>query len=113
VLSSYSLGEIICNRGSNGRIVKWLAELGEFDIEFFPRLAIKSPILANFVSQRTEIQMPPPEERPEHWKIYLTTHLTSKVQEQECYSSLLRESISNTSYKYIIRPPTMEQSTRL
>jgi hypothetical protein len=69
VLSSFPLGEIIGNRDINGRIVKWLVELGEFKIEFCPRQAIKSQILANFVSQWREIQMPP-KERPEHWIMY-------------------------------------------
>jgi hypothetical protein len=70
VPSSLPLGEIICNRDANGRIVKWSVELGEFDIEFCPRQAIKSHILADFVSEWTEIQMPPPKERPEHWIMY-------------------------------------------
>jgi hypothetical protein len=39
---SFPLGEIIRNRDANGRIVKWSVELGEFEIEFFPRQAIKS-----------------------------------------------------------------------
>jgi hypothetical protein len=66
VLSSFPLGEIILNRDANGCIVKWSDELGEFEIEFCPRQAIKSQMLANFVSEWTEIQMPPPKERPEH-----------------------------------------------
>jgi ribonuclease HI len=67
VPSSFPLGEIIRNRDANGRIVKWSVELGEFEIEFCPRQAIKSQILADFVSEWTEIQMPPPKERPEYW----------------------------------------------
>jgi hypothetical protein len=51
VPSSFPLGEIIRNRDANGRIVKWSVELAEFDIEFFPRQAIKSQILADFVSE--------------------------------------------------------------
>jgi hypothetical protein len=70
VLSSFTLGEIIRNRDANGHIVKWSVELGEFDIEFCPRQAIKSQILADFVSEWTKIQMPPPKERPEHWIMY-------------------------------------------
>jgi hypothetical protein len=31
---------------------------------------IKSQILADFVSEWTEIQMPPPKEWPEHWIMY-------------------------------------------
>jgi ribonuclease HI len=64
------LGHIILNRDANGRIVKWSIELGEFEIEFCPRQAIKSQILADFVSKCTEIMMPPPKERPEHWIMY-------------------------------------------
>jgi hypothetical protein len=70
VLSSFPLGEVIGNRDANVRIVKWSVELGEFEIEFFPRQAIKSQILADFVSEWTKIQMPPPKERPEHWIMY-------------------------------------------
>jgi hypothetical protein len=55
VLSSFPLGEIIRNHDANGRIVKWSVELGEFDIEFCPRQAIKSQILADFVFKWTEI----------------------------------------------------------
>jgi hypothetical protein len=51
VPSSSPLGEIICNCDANGRIVKWSVELGEFEIEFCPRQAIKSQILADFVSE--------------------------------------------------------------
>jgi hypothetical protein len=64
------LGEIIRNLDANDRIVKWSVELGEFEIEFCPMQAIKSQILADFVSEWTEIQMPPPQERPEHWIMY-------------------------------------------
>jgi hypothetical protein len=64
------LGEIIRNRDTNDRIFRWSVELGEFEIEFCPRQAIKSPILTDFVSEWTEIQMPPPKERSEHWIMY-------------------------------------------
>jgi hypothetical protein len=64
------LGEIIRNCDANDRIVEWSVDLGEFEIEFCPKQAIKSQILAGFVSESTEIQMPPPKKRPEHWIMY-------------------------------------------
>jgi hypothetical protein len=70
VLSSFPLGEIIHNRDASGHIVKWSVDLGEFEIEFFPRQATKSQVLTGFVSEWTEIQMPPPKESPEHWIMY-------------------------------------------
>jgi ribonuclease HI len=75
VPSSFPLGEIICNRDADCLIVKWSVELGEFEIEFCPRQSIKSQILADFVSEWTEIQMPPPKERPEHWIMYFDSAL--------------------------------------
>jgi hypothetical protein len=55
VPSSFPLGENIRNRDANNRIVKWSVELGEFEIEFCPRQEIKSQILADFVSEWTDI----------------------------------------------------------
>jgi hypothetical protein len=106
VPSSFPLGEIIRNRDANDRIVKWPVELGEFEIEFCPRQAIKSQILADFVSEWTEIQMPPPKERPEHWIMYFDGALNLEGEGAECSLSLLRENSSNTSYRSITRPPT-------
>jgi hypothetical protein len=69
VVSSFPLGEILRRRDIMGRIVKWTVELGKFDLEFIPRQAIKSHILADFVSEWTETQQSPPAEKPEHWKV--------------------------------------------
>jgi hypothetical protein len=61
-------------------------EHGEFDIVFYPQQVIKSQILADFVSEWTEIQMPPPKERPEHWIMYFDGTLNL---EGACASVLL------------------------
>jgi hypothetical protein len=37
VVSSFPLREILCSRDIVGRIIKWSVELGEFDLEFYPR----------------------------------------------------------------------------
>jgi hypothetical protein len=42
VVSSYPLGTIVHNRDANRRIAQWSVELGQYDIEFVPRIAIKS-----------------------------------------------------------------------
>jgi hypothetical protein len=66
VVSSFPLGEILCCRDTVGHIVKWSVELGEFDLEFYPWQAIKSQILADFVSEWTETQQLPRVEKPKH-----------------------------------------------
>ena len=45
-------------------------ELGALSIEFLPHSTIKSQALADFIAEWTEIQDPPPDERPEHWVMY-------------------------------------------
>jgi hypothetical protein len=67
VPSLFPIGEIIRNYDANGHIIKWVVDLGDFEIEFCPRQAMKSQILADFVSEWAEIQMPPHKEWPEHW----------------------------------------------
>jgi hypothetical protein len=37
VISSFPLGEILHSRDTIGHIVKWSVELGEFELEFYPR----------------------------------------------------------------------------
>jgi hypothetical protein len=70
VVSSFPLGKILRSRDTTGHILKWSVELGEFELEFYPRQAIKSKILVDFVSKWTETQQPPPMKKPEHWKMY-------------------------------------------
>jgi hypothetical protein len=49
VVSSFPLGEIIRNPDAAGRIAKWSAELMGETLNYAPRKAIKSQILADFV----------------------------------------------------------------
>ena len=37
----------------SGRLIKWAIELGEFDIQYKPRVSIKPQALADFVVERT------------------------------------------------------------
>jgi len=66
VITSFPIGDILCNKEAAGRIAKWACELGAFDIDFKPRTAIKSQALADFVAEWTEQQVPSNPERPEH-----------------------------------------------
>ena len=36
-----------------GRMVQWLVELSQFDIEYNPRIVIKAQALANFIAEFT------------------------------------------------------------
>jgi hypothetical protein len=56
-------------------MVKWSVELGEFDLEFCLRQAIKSQIFTDFVFEWIETQQPPPAEKLEQWKMYFDSSL--------------------------------------
>jgi hypothetical protein len=58
VVTSFPLGEVVQNRDSTGSIMKWALKLMGEGLTYAPQTAIKSQVLANFVVEWTEIQMP-------------------------------------------------------
>jgi hypothetical protein len=70
VVSSFLLGEIIRNLDAAGRIAKWSVELMGETLVYAPRKAIKSQILADFITEWTDTQLPPPQIQAECWILY-------------------------------------------
>jgi hypothetical protein len=70
VVSSFPLGEIIRNPDAAGRIAKWSVELMGETLDYAPRKAIKSQILADFIAEWTDTQLPPPKIQAECWTLY-------------------------------------------
>ena len=53
VVTSYPLRAILHNSNATGNIAKWAAKLAEFQLDFQPRHAVKSQILADFIAEWT------------------------------------------------------------
>jgi ribonuclease HI len=70
VVSSFPLGEIIQCREASGRIAKWAAEIMGETISFAPRKAIKSQVLADFVAEWVDTQLPIAPIQPELWTMF-------------------------------------------
>jgi ribonuclease HI len=70
VVSSFPLGEIIQCREASGRIAKWAVELMGETLSFVPRKAIKSQILADFLAEWVDTQLPIAPIQPELWTMY-------------------------------------------
>jgi ribonuclease HI len=70
VVSSFPLGEIICDPDAAGRIAKWSVELMGETLACAPRKTIKSQILADFMAEWTDTQLPPPQIQAECWTLY-------------------------------------------
>ena len=58
VASNVPLNDIINNRDATGRIAKWAIDLLSFDITYKPRQAIKSQVLADYITEWTEAKLP-------------------------------------------------------
>jgi hypothetical protein len=48
VVTSYPLRAVLRNPNMTDNIAKWVAELAEFELDFVPRHAVKSQVLADF-----------------------------------------------------------------
>jgi ribonuclease HI len=70
VVSSFPLGEIIQCREALGRIAKWAVEIMGETISFAPRKAIKSQVLADFVAEWVDTQLPTALIQPELWTMF-------------------------------------------
>jgi ribonuclease HI len=70
VVSSFPLGEIIQCREASGRIEKWAVELMGETLSFAPRKAIKSQVLADFMAEWTDTQLPTTSIHAELWTMY-------------------------------------------
>ena len=58
MVTEFPLRDILHNKEANGRITKWVVELGTYSLEFKRRPTIKSQALADFIAEWTEIQEP-------------------------------------------------------
>src|SRR4051812_13938971 len=67
VASEVPLNNIINNRDATGQIAKWAIELLRFDITYKPRRAIKSQVLADFVAEWTEDELPKEYDTYSNW----------------------------------------------
>jgi ribonuclease HI len=70
VVSSFPLGEIAQNREASSMIAKWTVELMSETLSYAPRKAIKSQVLANFLAEWTDTQLPPVQLQAELWTMY-------------------------------------------
>jgi len=71
VLIEYPLKKVLQKPGLSGRLVNWAVELGEFNLEFYPRTTIKAQVLADFIAEFSNL--PESHEMPakEAWIAYV------------------------------------------
>ncbi|CAA0817302.1 Polynucleotidyl transferase- ribonuclease H-like superfamily protein, partial [Striga hermonthica] len=69
VRTSYPLLQILHRPDTSGRMVKWAIELGQFDIHYQPRTAIKAQALSDFIAEFTPAITVHRDNQP--WALYI------------------------------------------
>ena len=70
VASEVPLHDIINNRDAAGYIAKWAIEILPFEITYKPRRAIKSQVLADFIAEWMEAELPKEYSSYSTWIMY-------------------------------------------
>ncbi|XP_075499329.1 uncharacterized protein LOC142537720 [Primulina tabacum] len=65
VLTNSPLGRILTHSDMSGHLVNWTTELGEYDIQYEPRTAIKAQALADILAENVH------RENEDPWKVYV------------------------------------------
>jgi ribonuclease HI len=111
VVSSFPLGEIIQCREASSRIAKWVVELMGETLSFAPPKAIKSQVLADFLAEWNDTQLPTAPIQAELWTMYFDGSLMktgagtdllfiSPLGEHVCYVIRLHFPASNNVAEY-------------
>ena len=66
-MTSFPLGEDVQNQDATGRTMKWALELMGQGIAYASRTTIKSQVLADFIVEWTEVQMPTAVINQDYW----------------------------------------------
>ena len=99
VVSERPLGTILHNKDAIGRISQWAVELGQYDVEFVPRTAIKSQALADFIAEWTNPEPEEKEQNPESWTMYFDGSYTR----QGVGAGVVLQSPTGESLKYAVQ----------
>ena len=99
VVLSFPLGEIVHNREVTGRIAKWSVELIGEALTYAPCKAVKSQVLADFIAEWTDTQLPPPYIQAECWIMYFD----GSVIKTDAGAGLFFVSTLGVHMRYVVR----------
>jgi hypothetical protein len=78
VVSDRPFVHVLQSKEATGWITQWAMEIGQYDIEFIPRRAIKSQALMDFIAKSTDSGLRGIDELPDHWMMYFNRSYTLK-----------------------------------
>ncbi|WOH00585.1 hypothetical protein DCAR_0519954 [Daucus carota subsp. sativus] len=111
VLTDQSLRNIMHSPKASGRLIKWAVELGEFEIRYKPRVAIKAQALVDFLfectidnkeveGQESMVEEPKEEEKPkDYWLLFFDGASKTK----NSGAGLVLRSLDGFTVEYVIK----------
>jgi hypothetical protein len=78
LVSDWPLARVLQIREATGWIAKWVVEIGQYDVKFIPRWAIKSQALLDFITEWTDLGLRGIDELSDHWVMYFDGSYTLK-----------------------------------
>ncbi|XP_065050213.1 uncharacterized protein LOC135680155 [Musa acuminata AAA Group] len=78
VVTDQSLRQVLSKFDVVGWLLKWAVELGEHDIQYMPRTAIKAQSMADFIAELTQIGDESLGQPPETWVLHVDGSANSK-----------------------------------
>jgi hypothetical protein len=78
VVSDQPMARVVQSKEATGWIAQWAVEIGQYDIEFIPRRAIKSHALVNFIVEWIDSGLWGIDELPDHLMMYFDRSYTLK-----------------------------------
>jgi hypothetical protein len=78
VISDRPLARVLQSKEATEQITQWVVEIGQYDVEFVPRRAIKSQALADFITEWTNLDVQGIGDLPDHWVMYFNGSYTLK-----------------------------------
>jgi hypothetical protein len=78
VVSDRLLAWVLQSKEATGRIAQWAMEIGQYNVEFIPRRAIKSQALTYFIAEWMDSGLWGIDDLPNHWVMYFDRSCTLK-----------------------------------
>jgi hypothetical protein len=99
VVSSRPLARVLQSKEAMRQIAQWAVEIGQHDVEFVLRWAIKSQALADFITEWTDSGLRGIDDLPDHWVMYFDGSYTLK----EAVAGIVLITPEGDMLKYIIQ----------
>lgn len=79
VLTNQPLRVVLQKPEVSGRMVKWEIKLGEFDVSYRPRTAIKGQVLVDFLAELTPVEVDERNSSESEWTLHVDGSSTASA----------------------------------